>query len=192
MSNNAPKTVEIGAQGLADLFARREAKRDAKTGLAQVSEDKLQEMRRMMAEFHTPVNRRDARICQYCLLFRDTPRDAARPADHILTQKLWPEFKFDIWNGVACCKWCNENRGLYGTFPACIMQTKVGVIQFVNGIIVKTEERQWFGRLLAPAAEDADGKQIWKGYGDHVGEWKPIPPEEWGQLRNNVLLKEAA
>jgi hypothetical protein len=192
MSNNAPKTTEIGAQAVIDLFERREAKKNDKPGMASVSEAKRDEMRRMMVLFHTPVNRRDNRLCMYCLVLEARERYAANYAEHLLTQKLYPEHKFAIWNGIACCAYCNEGRGVYGRYAACIMHTAAGVLQFI-GKPQKDLPTLWFGRLLAPAAMDADGQQVWKGYGDHVGEWLNIPFEaaEAADLRNNVELKEA-
>lgn len=47
---------------------------------------------------------RDKYICQYC-------GGKATTADHVLPRKTHPELAFDLDNGKACCKTCQNQKG---------------------------------------------------------------------------------
>jgi hypothetical protein len=165
MSNQAPKTNRIGAEGLQELIDRREAKKGKKPGLAKMSPEMMAEKREIKIKFHTPVQKRDGAICQYCFELFDKRERPSEYGDHVLTQGMWGEHKLDVWNGIAVCRWCNEARGVYKTLWACIGFTQGGILQMIGrDVSVRGEPERWLwkARILA---------------GVHVGEWKEIPED---------------
>jgi hypothetical protein len=153
---------------LADWLAAKEARKQKRPGLAHMSKDKQAEKVELRRKFHNPVIKRDGGDCVYCTLFFDRSRPA-QYGDHMLTQKKWPELRFELWVGAATCRWCNGLRDLK-VIESCVIRDGAGVIQ-----CARHDKGAWFGRLVS---------------GDHVGEFHELPTEEVERydLRNDVLI----
>ena len=149
---------------LDDWTAAREARRERKGKRMRNVSDKKKIILDELRPWHLAVVRRDGGECQYCVLFFGT-HYTPKHGDHILTQKLWPEYRLEKWNGVAACPRHNDMRNLV-MVQACIASTAKGYAQFVG------HAGKWFTRLVA---------------GDHVGPWMALDADP--RLRNNVLFK---
>lgn len=181
-----PKTTAIGYEALLEREARKEQRLNQRPGLQGMSDEMREEKKLLLKLFHMPVKSRDGQVCVYCSLFFHRPERPATYGDHMLTRFKWPEFKFFSWVGAATCDGCNSLRQRE-IIKTCIMQTTTGVIQFAlyDGADKAVEKLGiWQARKLFPSP---DG---WKGRGDQVGEFIPVPATEAARLdlRNNVLI----
>lgn len=75
---------------------------------------KTSQVRKQLSEWSLAIRTRDSHTCALCGRSTQSDSSLRLNAHHILPKKFFPEYQFEMWNGVSLCPKCHT----FGKFSA--------------------------------------------------------------------------